>query len=85
MPAFRTAELTALTADWRLLSSWVRSPVAPGTFLCSASTYRVKVMQFVSMGWPELDILPANKTERKLWLLRLMQFAVFFVVLVENN
>jgi len=47
-PALRTAELTALTAVWMLVSSWVRSPVADGTFFCSANTYRVSVMQFES-------------------------------------
>lgn len=49
IPARRTAELTALTADWMLLSNCVRSPVASGVRLCSASTYLVKVIQFVSI------------------------------------
>jgi len=47
-PALRTAELTALTAVWMLVNSWVRSPVTDGTFFCSANTNRVSVMQFES-------------------------------------
>ena len=57
IPARRTAELTALTADWMELRSCVRSPVAPGILRCSARTYLVSVMQFVSISWL-LDILP---------------------------
>ncbi|CAN8011700.1 unnamed protein product, partial [Ixodes pacificus] len=37
-----------------LVSSCVRSPVAPGTFRCSASTKRVSVMAFVSMDMLKL-------------------------------
>lgn len=55
IPARLTAELTALTADCIEFNSWERSPVAPGMRLCSASTKRVSVMQFVSMG--EFDIV----------------------------
>ena len=48
MPAFLTAELIAFTAVCILFRSCVRSPVAVGTFRCSASTNRVKVMQLES-------------------------------------
>lgn len=47
-PARRTAELTALTAVWMLVNSCDRSPVADGTFRCSANTNRVRVMQLES-------------------------------------
>ena len=49
MPAFLTAEETALTDVWMAFKSCVSSPVAPGTFRCSASTKRVSVIEFVSI------------------------------------
>lgn len=57
MPAFLTAELTALTAVCIELRSWVRSPVAVGTLRCSANTKRVSVMQFESKEGPRDVIL----------------------------
>ena len=50
MPAFRTADDTAFTAVRMAFRSWVKSPVASGCFRCCWSTYRVRVMQSVSMG-----------------------------------
>ncbi len=76
IPALRTAELTALTADCNELSNWVKSPVAPGIRLCSARTWRVSVMQFVSIG--ELDILKAqsNPMSSKKFRLETQTFGV---------
>lgn len=49
IPAFLTAEETALIAQQMAFRSWVRSPVASGTLRCSESTKRVSVIQFVSI------------------------------------
>lgn len=49
IPAFLTAEETALMAQQMAFRSWVRSPVASGTLRCSESTNRVSVIQFVSI------------------------------------
>lgn len=49
IPAFLTAELTAFTAVCMLTSNCVRSPVANGTFLCSARTNLVRVIQLESI------------------------------------
>lgn len=60
MPAFLTADEMAFTAVKMAFISWVRSPVAVGCFLCSASRNLVRVMQSVSMP-PVLDILAVVK------------------------
>ena len=54
IPAFLTAELIAFTALWMAVSRVVKSPVAPGTFLCSARMKRVSVIQSVSMACPDI-------------------------------
>lgn len=52
MPALRTAELTALMAVCRHVSSCDSSPVAPGMLFCWARTNLVRVMQFESRECP---------------------------------
>lgn len=52
MPAFLTAELTAFTAVCMEFRSCDKSPVAVGTFRCSAKTNRVNVMQSESKDGP---------------------------------
>lgn len=63
IPAFRTAELTALIAVWMQFSNCDKSPLAPGWFFCSASTNRVRVIALASNVWPWL-VMIVSKGEK---------------------
>lgn len=57
MPAFLTADDTALTAVCIKLMSCEKSPVAEGCFFCSANINLVRVMGSVSMGLAPLILI----------------------------
>lgn len=65
IPAFLTAELTAFTAVCMLFKSWLRSPVAVGTFRCSASTNLVRVIQ--SESKEDFSVVMFTKNDVRLY------------------
>lgn len=60
MPAFLTADDTALTAVWIKLMSCEKSPVAEGCFFCSANINLVRVTGSVSMGLAPLILFSSQ-------------------------
>ncbi len=76
IPAFRTAELTALIAVWMQFNSCDKSPLASGCFFCSASTNRVRVIALASKVWPWLVIVVSFACE---------YFVFFFKIELEDE
>lgn len=64
MPAFLTADETALIAVWMQFSSCDKSPVAPLNLRCSAKTKRVNVIAFESNGAPCCDIVDLQTIQK---------------------
>lgn len=76
MPAFLTADDTALTAVWIKLMSCEKSPVAEGCFFCSANINLVRVTGSVSMGLAPLILfllaMKLNRCQRQCARLRVI-------------